>query len=153
MKNLQLQEIFWHNLGSGEMKYLRESGGIIEHSPDDIIFRQGERSNGGYMIISGEVELCDEGATGNDLIPVCTLTSGMVLGNINGFSTQIQTVTAKSKDNVILFKMERAFVEKMFERSPKAAAQIFLNVVNLMSQNLNCEKMEKELCFCLRNQG
>ena len=151
MHSQNLGEIFWHNLGPEEMKYLREAGALSEFSSSEIIFRKGERSNGGYMIISGEVDLCDSDAIGNDH-PVCTLSSGMIVGNINGFSTPERTVTAKAKDSVTLFKMEKAFVEKMFECCPKAAAQIFLNIINLMSQNMNKEKMEKEMYMSLTSQ-
>ena len=129
------EELFWQGLSGEEKRYLRKSGSYIPFSPEEIIFRKGETSDGMYMIVSGEVDIMDHDETGDD-IHIRTLSSGMILGEIGAFATSNRTATVRGRTTGILFKINKPVLDSLIENCPHCMSHIFLNTMHLMSQRI-----------------
>jgi len=135
MEDKTQEEVFWRDMGVDEMRYLRQSGSYIPFSREEILFRKGERSNGVYIIVSGEVDILDYDNYGSS-VHIRTLSSGMVLGEIAAFCVSPRTATARARTTGVLFRINDDVINGLVERCPRAMTQIFLNVMNLMSTTI-----------------
>ncbi len=135
METQSQEDIFWRNIKPKEMQYLRKSASYISFSPGEVLFRKGERSTGVFVIVSGEVGIYDYDAYGNEIY-IRTLTSGMVLGEIATFAIHPRTATAIAKSTGILFKINKDVIEGLLQHSPGATTQLFLNILNIMTQTI-----------------
>ena len=135
MDELKQEEIFWNDLSGEERRFLRQSGSYIPFSPGEMIFKKGDASDGVYIIVSGEVEILDYDEKGN-AIPIRTLGSGTVLGEIATFSTSTRTATARAKTTGILFKINKEVIDGLINNCPNAMSKIIHNILHLMSQRI-----------------
>jgi len=127
------EDIFWRDLGAEEMRFLRENGFYVSFEGGEVIFRKGERCVGVFLVISGEVDLFDLNGGGQDIL-VRTLSPGMVLGEMGTFGARPCEYTARSKTPVQLFKLERDALESLASHNPRAAGQVFVNVVKITTK-------------------
>ena len=127
------EDIFWRDLGAEEMRYLREKGFYLSLEEGEVIFRKGERCVGVFLVISGEVDLFDLNGGGQD-VHIRTLSLGMVLGEMGTFGSRPCEYTARAKTLVQLFKLERNALESLASHNPRAAGQVFVNVIKIMAK-------------------
>jgi CRP-like cAMP-binding protein len=147
MGTCSLEDIFWRDLGAEEMRFLRENGFYLSFEAGEKIFRKGERCVGVFLIVSGEVDLFDHNDGGQD-VHIRTLSPGMVLGDMGTFGARPCEYTARSKTPVQLFNLERDALESLASHNPRAAGQLFVNVITItakVNEPSKRETYEKEL--------
>jgi CRP-like cAMP-binding protein len=89
--------------------------------PGDVVFRQGEPSDGGYIVISGGISLdsTERPATAGKV-----LGSGVLLGELALVIPTRHSATAIARQNCVLLKIPRALFIRVLEESPASARRL-----------------------------
>jgi CRP-like cAMP-binding protein len=85
----------------------------------DVLFRKGERSDCGYVVLSGAVAL-ERGDSGGR--PAEIARSGHVIGVHAMLVDGERPVTALARETSIVFKVPRALVKRVLDAFPRSAA-------------------------------
>lgn len=133
-KKVTAEDILWWNLSPEELRFIRQSGNYITLEPGKVLFEKGELADGFYIIISGEVDICDKNEQG-ERIRLTTLSSGTVFGEIAAFTRHARTASAIAATTGIAFKIDQDFIQGVIEFRPKIATQILTNIITIMA---NC---------------
>lgn len=89
--------------------------------PGDVVFRQGDASEGGYIVISGALSL---DSTESPAISGKVVGSGTLLGELALIVPTRHSATAIARQNSTLLKIPRALFIRVLEESPESAQQL-----------------------------
>jgi CRP-like cAMP-binding protein len=89
--------------------------------PGDVVFRQGEPSEGGYVVISGALSL---DSTESPAIAGKLVGSGALLGELALVIPTQHSATAIARQNSDLLKIPRALFIRVLEESPASAQRL-----------------------------
>ncbi len=86
----------------------------------DLLFRQGDASDGGYVVVSGAVALVGSGpgAVGKIVGP------GALIGELALLTTTKRPTNAVIDQDATLLKISRALFQRALEESPSSAARL-----------------------------
>lgn len=101
-----------------QLKTDKTSGLAREHfEPDEVIFRQGDRGDRLYVIVSGEVEVLRE-EPGREPAPVARMGAGECFGEMALVSDQPRTATVRSCTPVNVLTLDRGAFHELFAHLP-----------------------------------
>ena len=86
---------------------------------DEVLFRKGERSNGGYVVMDGTVAL-DAG----DGSPIVLAEPGAVIGRNALFISTARPATATATVRSALMRVSQRLMRRVLEEFPSAAAAL-----------------------------
>lgn len=86
---------------------------------NEVLFRKGERSNGGYVLMDGAVAL-DPG----DGSPIVLAEPGAVIGRNALFVTAARPATATATARSALMRVSQGLMRRVLEEFPSAAAAL-----------------------------
>ncbi|WP_294535624.1 cyclic nucleotide-binding domain-containing protein [uncultured Rhodoblastus sp.] len=89
--------------------------------PGDVVFRQGEPSEGGYVVISGALSL---DSTESPAIAGKVVGPGVLLGELALIVPTQHSTTAIARQNSNLLKIPRALFIRALEASPASARRL-----------------------------
>lgn len=89
--------------------------------PGDILFRRGEGSDGGYLVLSGEIVLdrTDDGSPSPHVFG-----AGTLIGQRALFVPLVRPATAIARDAVVILFFSRELMLKVLEAHPESAATL-----------------------------
>lgn len=90
----------------------------LEYPPGAVIVRQGEPSDGFFMLVEGEVELRREGH-GADVV-VTRLQAGQLFGELTAFTGQRRDATVTAVGRVVVVAIDRSAMQEFAGRSAVA---------------------------------
>lgn len=87
----------------------------------DILFRTGEGSDGGYLVISGAIAM-SSGEAG--AVPVAIAGAGSLVGELALFSAVARPATAMAREPTQVMKLSRSVMRRVLTEFPGSAAAI-----------------------------
>jgi CRP-like cAMP-binding protein len=99
--------------------------------PGDVVFRQGEPSDGGYVVISGALSL---DSTESPTLSGKVVGSGVLLGELALVIPTRNSATAIARQNSALLKIPRALFIRVLEQSPASAQRLKNNLARELKQ-------------------
>jgi len=108
-------------LESEAVRLLAFDGEEITLAPDEVLFRQGELSDGGYAILSGTVALERDAQIPT---PVRLMSAGSLIG-VNALIVDAERpVTATAREKSLLVRLPRRLVLRVLDAFPDSAAAL-----------------------------
>ncbi len=95
----------------GETKILRR---------DEVVFQQGEPSDGGYILLNGQVEL----VAAERSIPPKMISPPALLGEMALLTQTIRPTTAIARAPSAVLKIPRELFQRMLKENPRSARQV-----------------------------
>jgi CRP-like cAMP-binding protein len=99
--------------------------------PGDVVFRQGDSSDGGYIVLSGALSL---DSTEGPAISGKVVGPGTLLGELALVIPTQHSATAIARQNSTLLKIPRALFLRVLEESPESARRLKRAVANELQQ-------------------
>src|SRR5262245_19369163 len=93
-------------LSSTTVARLIEASRAVEVSPDEVLIRQGDRSDCAYLVLQGELDICVETAYGE--VPLARVRAGALIGEIGVFAGLPRTATVRAPSRTRVLRLERA---------------------------------------------
>ena len=87
-------------------------GAVLEFSPGDTVFREGDSATGMYIVLHGAIELTSHSKV------IETLHKGQSLGIISLLDSQLRTVTARATEPSQLVMVDKRRFRYMVEEMP-----------------------------------
>ncbi|MDR3424822.1 MAG: cyclic nucleotide-binding domain-containing protein [Alphaproteobacteria bacterium] len=107
----------------------------------DVLFRQGDASDGGYLVISGAIAL---DASQNGAIAAKVVGPGALIGELALLASTRRPATAIARQTSTVLKISRALFLRAIEASPTSAERLKrLLTIQLESLTLDLEKTRK----------
>jgi CRP/FNR family cyclic AMP-dependent transcriptional regulator len=101
---------------------------LRQHSPGMVLFNKGDKADGAYYIVSGEVEIPERGVR---------LGPGQFFGEIGVFaSSRVRTGSAHCVSAVTLYRIDESDLIAAFYQSPTLAFTLVRLIVDRMGENL-----------------
>ena len=118
-------------------KHIREVARLVHkrsYHPGEIIFRQGQKGAGLFLILKGNVEInsTKEGVTLN----LAHLDEGSFFGELSLFSEEPRTATATSKEETILLGFFQPELETLIQTKPRTGNAILLAFTKVITNRL-----------------
>ena len=113
-------------LPPGEIKYLASR--LIPHecARDHVLFHEGSREEGFYILLEGEVEIF-KSIGGADEHSLGIRKAVSLLGEMSLFSQDgYRTATVRALTDLILYKMDRAEFDALLHRQPQLAYEMVI---------------------------
>jgi serine phosphatase RsbU (regulator of sigma subunit) len=143
MRSSILKKIpLFSSLPSGEIKYLASRLIPYECPKDHILFHEGSRDEGFYILLEGEVEIfksiggADEHSLG--IRKAVSLLGEMSLFSRDGF----RTATVRALTDLVLYKMDRAEFDALLHRRPQLAYEMVGLFSNRLAESENLTILE-----------
>lgn len=89
-------------------------------APGETLFKKGDRSEGGYLVVSGVVELLGAGETDTRLF----VYPGSLIGELSLIADIDRSVDAVACERVEVRKILRAQVSRILQKDPLSATRI-----------------------------
>jgi CRP-like cAMP-binding protein len=89
--------------------------------PGEVLFRQGDRSDGGYVVISGSIGIGREGAEEDEVTP---LGPGSLIGQTALFLRMQRPATAFAREASNVIRISPTLMKRVLQEYPSAAAGI-----------------------------
>jgi CRP-like cAMP-binding protein len=96
---------------SGETRILRR---------DDVVFRQGDASDGGYILLNGEIEL----RAAEESIPAKIIAPPALIGELALMTQTTRPVTATARTPSAVLKISRDLFQRVLKENPRSARQV-----------------------------
>ncbi|MCG9873193.1 MAG: cyclic nucleotide-binding domain-containing protein [Leptospiraceae bacterium] len=118
-------------------KHIREVARLVHkrtYHPGEIIFRQGQKGAGLFLILKGNVEInsTKEGVT----LKLAYLDEGSFFGELSLFSEEPRTATATSKEESILLGFFQPELETLIQTKPRTGNAILLAFTKVITKRL-----------------
>jgi CRP-like cAMP-binding protein len=88
---------------------------------NDVLFRKGETSDGGYVVTSGSVQLTDDDPA-NLLTQTCHV--GALIGEMALFSATVRPAHAVAREATTLLRLPRLQMLRLLREYPDTAARV-----------------------------
>lgn len=111
------------DLAEEELAELEKTMRVLEYDKDEIIFQEGERAFGFYIICSGKVKLAKRSMSGKTQI-LKLLGPGEILGEKTMFDREAYTAFAKTLEKTKLHFLERENFLRFLNKHPVVALKI-----------------------------
>ena len=123
---------FFTDLPTNELIRLQSELEVLNLRSGDILFREGDRGEHLYIVVSGELELLMGPDTKDELI-LNVLHEGEYLGEMSLLQPDgLRTAGARARGDVVLLTMSRAQFKDLLGRHPELAKSI----ISVLSQRL-----------------
>jgi CRP-like cAMP-binding protein len=123
------------------MRLIAFSAETISMRAGDVLFRQGDVSEGGYLVISGAIAL---DASQNGAIAAKVVGPGALIGELALLASTRRPATAIARQSSTVLKISRALFLRAIEASPPSAERLKrLFTKQLESLTLDLEKTRK----------
>lgn len=136
VKTLQRIAMF-RDVEPAKLKLLAFTGERMTYQPGEKIFEEGDASDAVYAIVDGQVEVTR--VDGGKIVPVGTLGSGSIVGEIGVMCDHDRIVTAMAKTRTCALRMPRQVFIDLMRESPQFALAVnrwLANLTEQMVQNL-----------------
>ncbi len=137
---------FFQNLPFETLKSLVDSGAVINHEADHLLFREDDPGDALYLILSGEVSILARNDQGEDA-PLATLTAGEFFGELALAEGGVRTATAVTLSPCQLFALNRDAFFRQLAASPELLSQVIGAIsqkVRGVNHNLFQEQLQKQ---------
>ncbi|MBL3657896.1 cyclic nucleotide-gated ion channel [Fulvivirga sediminis] len=104
-------------------------------TPDQVLFEEGDRGDGMYFVLSGELTAVNRERT----VEYSTFKPGAFLGEIALFEEKRRTATIIAKDYCDLYKLDRNSFEEVILKFPKIASTIKQEAEKRHQENIEKE--------------
>ena len=88
--------------------------------PGEVLFKQGERSDGGYVVLAGTLSVRREGDEGE----VAVLGPGSLVGQVALFVRMQRPATAVAREASTVLRISPTLVRRVLEQFPDAAPRL-----------------------------
>ena len=88
--------------------------------PDEVLFRQGERSDGGYVVLAGTLSVGREG----DEQEIALLGPGSLVGQLALFVRMHRPATVVAREASTVLRISPTLVRRVLEQFPNAAPRL-----------------------------
>jgi CRP-like cAMP-binding protein len=90
----------------------------VKFSAGDVLFRHGEVSDGGFLVLSGSIMLdLGHGTMDNGKI----VGPGVLIGELALLAPTVQPATAIARENATALKLPRSLIRRVLEEFPESA--------------------------------
>ena len=103
-------------LSRSTLSNLLESGERVDVGPDQLLIRQGERSDSAYLILTGELDVQVHTAYGS--VQVARVSAGALIGEIDVFANLPRTATVRAQSAVRALKFDRTLLLRAGDTDP-----------------------------------
>lgn len=103
-----------------------------QYSPQELIFKEGEASNGMYIIHHGSVQIY----SAETQTQYALLKNGMFFGELALVDSVPRSASAKCTEDTELFGFFKPDLNKIIEKNPKAGVKILQNLGQVLSERL-----------------
>lgn len=137
---------FFHNLPFETLKSLVDSGAVINHPADHVLFREDDPGDALYLILTGEVAILARNDQGEDA-PLATLQGGEFFGELALAEGGVRTATAVTLSPCQLFALNRAAFFNQLAASPELLSQVIGSIsqkVRGVNHHLFQEQLQKQ---------
>ena len=115
---------------------------IIEFSPGDVLFHEGDASYYFYMIQEGEVEVYR--ITGDEEVILATIDAGQPLGEFAMIDKKPRSASARAKTAVTAVRISEQGYKSMLEELPQWAHSMMVGLVDRLRQANSIIESQKE---------
>jgi CRP-like cAMP-binding protein len=122
------------NMSDSEAEAFRAEGEWVL-SEDEVLASEGESQSYLYMVVSGQVDLYKVGNTGRKE-KINTLLVGSTFGEVAFLKGRISSVTAETKGNSLLWRMNYERLMKFMSEHSASAGQLCLNLAGILAGRL-----------------
>ena len=143
MRSSILKKIpLFSSLPAGEIKYLASRLVPYECPRDHVLFHEGSREEGFYILLEGEVEIFKSiGGTDEHSLGIRKAVS--LLGEMSLFSNDgYRTATVRALTDLVLYKMDRAEFDALLHRQPQLAYEMIGLFSNRLADSENLTILE-----------
>ncbi|HXD09130.1 MAG TPA: SpoIIE family protein phosphatase [Anaerolineales bacterium] len=130
------------SLPAGEIKYLASRLVPYECPRGHVLFHEGSREEGFYILLEGEVEIF-KSIGGADEHSLGIRKAVSLLGEMSLFSNDgYRTATVRALTDLLLYKMDRAEFDALLHRQPQLAYEMVGLVSNRLANSENLTILE-----------
>ena len=131
-ENLLARIPFFSDLPNHELDRLQSELEVVNLKAAEILFREGERGEHLYIIVSGELEILMSPGVENELI-LNIIHEGEYIGEMSLLQPDgVRTTSARAHTDVVLLSMSRAQFRDLLNRHPELAK----SMISVLSQRL-----------------
>jgi len=98
------------------------------YAPGDFIFREGDKAECGYVVVSGSVSI--DKLTGNDYKHLMDIEEGGLFGEMAIIDPAPRSASAMTKTDTIVREIDRAALMRYFSRSPDVALDTMKRLIS-----------------------
>lgn len=102
------------------LRLIAFAGETVQFGAGEIIFRSGDESDGGFLILAGSVML-DLGHGSMDDNKIAG--PGALVGEVALFTATVQPATAIARENSTVLKIRRNLIQRVLQEFPESARQ------------------------------
>lgn len=102
------------------LRILASVGDVRRLRTDEILFKQGERSDGGYVVLTGAISVRREG----DEDEIAVLGPGSLIGQVALFVRMHRPATASARETSTVLRISPTLVRRVLEQFPDAAPRL-----------------------------
>ena len=131
-ENLLARIPFFSDLPNHELDRLQSELEVVNLKAGEILFREGERGEHLYIIVSGDLEILMSPGVENELI-LNIIHEGEYIGEMSLLQPDgVRTTSARAHTDVVLLSMSRAQFRDLLNRHPELAK----SMISVLSQRL-----------------
>jgi len=134
---------FFQNLPFETLKSLVDSGAVINHEADHLLFREDDPGDALYLILTGEVSILARNDQGEDA-PLATLTAGEFFGELALAEGGLRTATAVTLSPCQLFALNRDAFFRQLAASPELLSQV-IGAISQKVRGVNHHLFQEQL--------
>src|SRR5262249_3805283 len=107
-------------LPEGELERLAQSAAVATYQPNEIIFKEGDRGDGMYLIQKGSVQISSL-INNAERRTLSNLTAGEFFGEMAIIDNVPRSATASAREETTVYFLGRQEVQRLLENSPRLA--------------------------------
>jgi CRP/FNR family cyclic AMP-dependent transcriptional regulator len=122
-------------LNGQELSVLAKYINVIEVSPGEYIFREGDKGDYVCFVEEGSLDVMKKSSGGGSAI-IATLTRGRSIGEMAVIDNFPRSATVRARTKATLLTLTRSRFDSILEQDPTIGVKILKEISRLLSQNL-----------------
>ncbi|MBI1860964.1 MAG: cyclic nucleotide-binding domain-containing protein [Deltaproteobacteria bacterium] len=124
----------FRTLSADQIAWIGRLASTQRHTPGSVLFRQGDKANGLYIIKQGTITI--QSQTQSEENKIATLRSGAHFGEISLLTGDVRTATATAIENSELLMLSYDRLKKLLEDQPLIGARVYKAMAQFLSGRL-----------------
>jgi len=104
-------------LNAAQIRFIERKIRLVEYKKGDYVYREGEKSDAFYVIVSGRIQLSQSTPSGTDKT-LGTLCRGDYFGEISLLTEQKHSVNARARNDVLLLRIDKEQFHEILKEIP-----------------------------------
>ncbi len=119
----------------GELRTIERYMNLIEVTPGEIVFKEGERGDYVCFVVDGSLDVLKESETGKGVV-ISTLPKGSSIGEMAIIDDLPRSATVKARTKSTLLTLSRDNFDYILEEHSSIGVKVLKGIAGLLSMNL-----------------